>query len=157
MRLSILHRQRGKAYRNRVKQYRKNKQKAKLQSRRWRQRNRSKVKRYQKIRQRHPSQHRLVPSPRHASLEQLAGVPFWDLQNDLPGEIQKIDPSEGKVKTTLRDYDLMSFLDAIAIVTEEDEAELFEVLDTYLEVPEELDDYQAVYSYDRSRYSYDRR
>lgn len=84
-------------------------------------------------------------------------MPFVDLQNNEPGEIQRVDPSEGKVKTTLKEYNLLDFLDSAAIVTEEDEEELFQVLDTYLEVPEALEDeYQAVYSYDRSKYSYDR-
>lgn len=87
----------------------------------------------------------------------MAGIPFWDLDRDQPGEIQEVDLEEGTLKTTLQDYDLEDFLSSTAIVLEEDEGDIYKLLDGLLEDPEVEDDESrdleqtATYTYDRNR------
>ena len=133
--LSTLHRQKGRAYQERRKQYRKNKSQSKRQSKLWRQKNKSKIKRYRQQVKRSPAMHRM----KHAEEEQLLqNVSFWDLKQDLPGEVEAVSPEDETVQVRLegpnnkeeeKSYDILDFLSNTVILEEADEAALYEILD----------------------------
>lgn len=137
---AVVYRQRGKAYRKRRQQYRKNKSKSKRQSKMWRQRNKAKIKRYRQKAKRNPMLHRMK---KRAALYQAQDVQVWDVEEDLPGEVQNLSTDDetvtvdydGKAKT----YDVLEFLDRSVFVEEPDEDAVFTVLDEMYR-PDDPDD-----------------
>jgi hypothetical protein len=129
-RVAKMYKQKGPALRKRKKQYKKTKAKSKRQSGQWRKRNKAKIKRYEAKRKRSPSMHRMR---RRASITFSVDIPFWDIQEDLPGEVQSFDPETYMVETdfdgTPKLYDLDTFLSATALLNEKSEQALFEALD----------------------------
>lgn len=137
---AVVYRQRGKAYRERRQKYRQNKSKSKRQSKMWRQRNKAKIKRYRQKAKRNPMMHRMK---KRASVFQAEDVQVWDLEQDIPGDVQDLSTDDetvtvdydGKQKT----YDLLDFLDNTVFMEEGDEDAVFGVLDD-LYRPDDPDD-----------------
>ena len=136
--VALRYRQKGKALRQRRKQYRQNKAKAKRQSQKWRTRNPSKVKRYERKRQMRPQMHQLRRRSGDGPLmaEEL-DINIWDLDTDRHGEIDKLDLDEGKAQVMYdgssepSEEDLVDLLGRAVVVDPEDENELFETLDEF--------------------------
>ena len=142
-RIATRYRQKGRARRKRRQKYRANKAKSKRQSRLWRKKNRAKLKRYRLHKKRNPNLHKL--RRRAASERVLADqVPFWDLETDQEGEVESVLPEDEQVKTRIdgeeRIYNLFDFLDSTALMDEETEGVLFELLDQLYDSDEEGDD-----------------
>jgi len=144
--------QRGTALRTRRKQYRKTKQKSKLQAKKWRKSNPGKYKRQQKRYQSNPSKFsmkRRAESPEVAELD----IPIWNLETDQPGEIDQLHLDEGTVTISYggepQELDVLNLLDEVVLVDPEDETELFDLLDVEVGAEDGEVEAMTVYSYDR--------
>lgn len=136
-RVAVRYRQRGKARKMRVKQYRKNKVKSKIQNKRWRQKHPMQVQLYRKRRERNPVQHELRRrSAMQVDPAALLPVYFWDTVSEIPGQVRSVgidgtflDAFIGEEATEVRTYDLDEFLDTCVIIDEGAERTFFDVLD----------------------------
>lgn len=137
-RVAIRYRQKGKARKTRVKQYRRNKIKSKTQNRHWRMKHRQQVQRYRQKRERNPHMHELRRKSAGLLFDPAALLPihFWNTRDDLPGQVRSvaidgtfIDTFMGEDGAELQTYDIDDFLEVCIVLDEGAERTLFDVLD----------------------------
>jgi hypothetical protein len=140
-RVALRYKQKGVAKRKRKQQYRRTKIKSRRQSKKWRATHRGEVKRYRRKVKVNPMQHRLRKRA-GIDLTQTEPIEFWDLETNQGGEIQGIteEAVEAVVDGETRYYDPIDFLDSVAFMFEDDEEELYDLLDPFFGVDPEEDD-----------------
>jgi hypothetical protein len=135
--VAVRYRQKGKARKQRVRQYRKNKSKSKIQNKLWRKKNPIRLRLYQKRRQRNPHQHELRrKSAMMVDPAALLPVHFWDDSDEVEGQVRSvgidgtfIDAFMGEDAEEVRTYSLEEFLENCVVVDEGAERTFFDVLD----------------------------
>ena len=136
-RIAVRYKQRGKARRKRVQQYRKNKSKSKLQNKLWRKKNPTKLRLYRKRRDRNPHQHELR---QRAAMKidpaALLPIHFWDTSEEVEGQVRSIgidgtfiDAFMGEDADKIHTYSLDEFMENCVVVDEGAERTFFDVLD----------------------------
>jgi len=140
-RVAIRYKQRGKAKKKRKAQYRRTKLKSRRQSKKWRDTHKGQIKRYKRKVKVSPMQHKLRKRA-DIDLTQREPIEFWDLETDQGGEVQRI--TDGVVETVVdgetRMYGPIDFIDSVAFMFEDDEEELYDLLDPYFGVDEDEDE-----------------
>lgn len=134
--IAIRFKQKGKARKKRVRQYRKNKVKSRAQNRHWRNQHPLQVRLYRKKRKRNPKMHELRRRAMLVDPAALLPIHFWDTTSDEPGQVRSVaidgtflDAFMGEVADEVRTYDLDEFLDTCVVIDEGAERTLFDVLD----------------------------
>lgn len=168
------HKTRGKAKIQSKRYYRRKRQQIKKNSKRWRQLNKAKIKRYERRRKNSPQTFKMLPA-KAASLalfharraaydpdEDISlrdrDVEFWDMVLDEAGIVDWIDWDGGEVHTflfgdegrTQKTYDLYEFMGVAAMMHEDDEQQILDAFDELHKDAEEGGDALENYDYDRS-------
>ena len=126
-------RQKGLAKIKRRQSYRRNRSKSKRQSTRWRAKNPSKVKRYQRKYRKNPSKYHM----RHAETENTEAlalnIPVIRAKDDQEGTLIYVDDDEMVIRFAddAEIYDPVDFIDDIIIPDEEDEEDVLKILDEF--------------------------
>lgn len=147
-RQGVRYQQRGVAKRKRIQQYRKNKARAKAQSKRWRQKNQAHLKRYRQRAKRNPMKHRLRRRATEEIFFQLDPIAFFDIDLGEEGVTFKLDTEEAIIHTSLGEYGIDTFINRVVFPTAEDEDALIGVLDDLSD--DGVIDNVYTYDYDRS-------
>lgn len=145
--VALRYMQRGKAKRKRIQRYRKNKQRSKMQGKRWRQRNRAHLKRYRQKAKRNPMKHRLKRrAGDEPSMVPIDRLNFFDYHMGEEGIATGLNTDDAEVNTSLGVYGIDDFVNSVVFLTEEEEESMFGLLDDLAD-DGVIDD---VYVYDRS-------
>jgi hypothetical protein len=134
--VAVRYKQKGKARKKRVRQYRKNKVKSRAQNKHWRNQHPLQTKLYRRKRDRNPRMHELR---RRASMlvdpAALLPIHFWDTKSEVVGQVRSVALDGTFIDAVMGDtgfvetYDLDEFLEGCVVIDEGAERTLFDVLD----------------------------
>jgi len=145
-RVAIRYKQRGRARKQRVRQYRRNKLKSKQQNQHWRMKHRQQVEMYRQKRDMNPHLHELRRRSAELLFDPAALLPvhFWDTRKDIPGQVRSVAIDGTFIDTfvegDLRTYEIDEFLETCVIIDEGAERTLFDVLDEIHGIDAEQED-----------------